>query len=163
MKKVILILIAVAMVTLGQEGRSGNVITSGDDLLSVGFNLDDWSDIMPGVSVAWDHGVGFAESFTFGAQVFTNFHSDGVYLNPLFRAGYHPFAMPSLQGKVNIAPVFDPYVVVAVGPSIWLGDGDTFDSVKFTSAVGCNWMFKPNFGLWGEIGNYFVAGITFKL
>lgn len=165
MKKLLtlLTLLSVVSFSFAQESSGGNVITSGDNLISVGANLDDWSNIIPGVSVAWDHGVGFAKSFTFGAQANANFDG-GLYLQPLFRAGYHPFAMPVLQGKIRIAPVFDPYVVVAVGPSLWFGDGgDVFDGVKVKSAVGCHWMFSKALGLWGEVGSHFTAGVTFKL
>ena len=164
MKKLIFALLVTLSVGFAQDNTGGNVVTSGDNLLSVGFNLDDFSGFTPGIVVAWDHGVSFAKSFTFGAQAFTSFYSSGVSLSPSFRAGYHPFAMPVLQGKVRIAPVFDPYVTMGLGLDMWIGDGG-FDmsGPDFRGALGCYWMFSDKVGLWGEIGNYFVAGVTFDL
>ena len=160
MKKNILAVLTAVALTFAQ----GNIVTSGDNLLSVGLDVDDFSDITPGIVVSWDHGVSFAKSFTFGAQIFTSFYSEGVTISPSFRSGFHPFAMPTLQGKVKISSVFDPYVTMGLGTSIWLGEGG-FDMniIDLRSAVGCNWMFSEKVGLWGEIGNYFVIGATFKL
>jgi hypothetical protein len=162
MKKVIFAIVTAMTFTFAQ----GNVVTSGDNLISVGFNLDNLLDgeITPGAVVAWDHGVSFAKSFTFGAQAGVGFNSNGVSISPSFRAGYHPFAMPVLQGKVRIAPVFDPYVTMGLGTSLWIGDGtDLFNGIYYRGAIGCHWMFAEKIGLWGEIGTDFVAGITFKL
>ena len=146
-------------------GAGGVVITSGDNLISVGFDVSQFNDFTPGVSGVWDHGVSFAQSFTFGAKVHVEFN-DGLYLSPAFRAGWHPFAMPALAGKVRIAPVFDPYVAIAVGPRMYFGDnGDLFSNggFYFDGTAGVNWMFAERLGLWGEIGRGFVVGITFKL
>ena len=149
------------------KGSAGDVvITSGDDLISVGFDVDNWNDFAPGVSAVWDHGVGFASSFTLGAKLHVEFNNNGMYLSPAFRGAYHPFAMPVLAGKVKIAPVFDPYISAAVGPRMYFGDnGDIFSNgaVYFDWAAGVNWMFAENIGLWGELGRGFTVGITFKL
>ncbi len=161
MKKVILAIVAALAITSASE----NVVTSGDNLLSVGFHIDGMfdGDIIPGVAVAWDHGVSFAQSFTFGAQTSIGIYEGGMWLTPAFRAGYHPFAMPALDGKVAIAPVFDPYLMMGIGSSIWLGDGNNGFDLDFRAALGCHWMFSEKVGLWGEFGNYFVLGATFKL
>ncbi len=164
MKKVILaVLVAIAIYVA--PAASNNVVTSGDNLISVGLNIDNmfYEDISPGISVAWDHGVSFAESFTFGAQADLNFYDGGAWFSPSFRAGFHPFAMPALQGKVKIAPKFDPYVTIGTGTSMSFGDGDFNVDFFWRSAAGCYWMFNPKIGLWGEIGTDFIAGITFKL
>ena len=136
MKNVILaVLVSMALcVAEKAPAASGNVVTSGDNLISVGLNLDNMfdGDLTPGVSVAWDHGVSFAKSFTFGAQASVAFYSNGVELSPAFRGGYHPFAMPVLQGKVKIAPKFDPYVTSTVGTSLRTSIANFYTGLNYT-------------------------------
>ncbi len=161
MKKLVLAIVASLTFAFGS---GDNVITSGDNLLSVGFNISDFDDAVPGIVVAWDHGVSFAESFTFGADIYAAFYSSGVTLGPSFRAGYHPFAMPVLEGKVKISRVFNPYVTMGIGTWIWLGDEFDMGFDRINGGIGCHWIFAERVGLWGEIGsNYFVLGVGFSL
>jgi len=168
MKKSLLILamVVAAVFAEGNKGSAGDVVvTSGDNLLSVGFDVNNFSDFTPGVQVAWDHGVSFASSFTFGAQTGIYFWDGFVSMTPAFRAGWHPFAMPALSGKVKVAPVLDPYITMSLGTDLWFGhgSGDVFNGIYWDAALGINWMFADKVGLWGEIGRGFILGVTFKL
>ena len=96
-----------------------------------------------------------------------------------FRAGFHPFGMPVLRGKVKVANQLDPYVGFRVGADVAVLDtkgeldnntsnydaSNTDVDFIFTPTIGVRWY--PNgskVGLWGEIDlTNFLIAVTFNL
>lgn len=181
MKKLLIVLLA--MVTFGAaQESSGLAFSKGTNAIGVGFNADYGSGI--GVSVAWDLGA-IHNMFSLGAEAGLTFDREDygssyyeqswVNLSPQFRFGFHPFGLDVLQGKIKVADKLDPYVVAHTGPSFsfwsqeWKdgrADNDYSDmdfGWSFGIAMGVRWMFKPNFGLWGEVDwDRFIGGVAFQ-
>lgn len=188
MKKITMMFASVAALTMVSTVSAGDLcFQQGTNTVGVGLNLDYGDGI--GFAAAWDMGA-INNMFSFGAEVNFSFDSDDIeywgykqswsytYIAPEFRFGFHPFGLPALEGKVAVADKLDPYVVAHTGPSIGIwkwdsnvpaGDGyKTEDSgtdwdYNFGIAAGVRWMFKPSFGLWGEVDwDRFIAGVAFK-
>ena len=184
MKRFTLAIILVAsMMTFGQStggdgaaSSGGLAFNSGDNAIGVGINFN-YGYI--GGSVAWDYSMKASPMFSLGAEfsaTFSSYYSSYTYYNlsPQFRFGFHPFAIPSLAGKVAAANVLDPYAVLHIGPTIYGSSYEyTFGGITYNSngvgfydwgiALGVRWMMKPSFGLWGEVDwNRFIVGVAFK-
>ncbi len=190
MKKLTILLASIATLAMAaDETTSGSELCfqQGTNTIGVGMNLPYGNGV--GFAAAWDHGA-INNMFSFGAELNVSFYHEDIeywgggkqewgytYIAPEFRFGFHPFGIPALAGKVAVADKLDPYVVVHTGPSIgiWKWDSNTdipgMDSdnsgtdwdYNFGIATGVRWMFKPNFGLWGEVDwNRFIAGVAFK-
>lgn len=187
MKKLTLMLASVAaLTTVGKASAGDMAFQQGTNTIGVGLNLPYGSGV--GFAAAWDHGA-INNMFSFGAEVNMSFYHEDVqylgwkqewghtYMAPEFRFGFHPFGLPALEGKVSVADKLDPYVVAHAGISfdIWswevsgeyVGDKNKDNDMDvdptFGIATGVRWMFKPNFGLWGEVDwNRFIVGAAFK-
>lgn len=96
------------------------------------------------------------------------------------KVAFHPFGLPVLQDKIGeLGKKLDPYVVLRAGVEInrWrysydnaeyeafyeeAGGNNSDGSVGFALgyAVGARWLFTPNFGVWAELGDRMVLGVT---
>jgi len=93
--------------------------------------------------------------------------------SPAFRAMFHPFGIPALKGKVNVAKVLDPYAGIKFGFSVINYDKDDpwrqneysrdVDFPVFAPVAGLRWYFKNKVSLWTEFAMYdFSLGFSFK-
>ncbi len=189
MKRFTLAIILVASMMAFGQSAGGSAATAassgglafgkGDNNIGVGLNLGyGYGYGAIGISSAWDHMLNATDMFSLGAELSASFSGSGglglsYYISPQFRFGFHPFGIPSLQGKVPIANELDPYVVLHLGPTIWgydydYGFGTTASDTDvgfydWGIAFGARWMFKENMGLWGEVDwNRFIVGISWK-
>ncbi|MCL2845237.1 MAG: hypothetical protein FWE23_07290 [Chitinivibrionia bacterium] len=109
---------------------------------------------------------------------FWNDWRDEVYtrfgINPNFRFMFHPFGMPSLRGKVDVARHIDPYIGFKIGASLIFDDKDDpfirkGDRVRFEFpefnwyVIGLRWYFREHVSLMTEISQYdFSIGFSFN-
>ncbi len=117
---------------------------------------------------------------SFGGFFLPGYNIHYFRMFPLGRFAFHPFGLPVLQDKIGeLGKKLDPYVVLRAGVEInrWrysydnaeyeafyeeAGGNNSDGSVGFALgyAVGARWLFTPNFGVWAELGDRMVLGVT---
>jgi len=169
-----------------QERAFGN----GTHALGAGINVAWGEGIGAGVcwdmgaiNDMFSFGAEFSLAFqksSFGGLFLSAYDIHYIRMFPLGRFAFHPFGLPVLQGKLSeLGKKLDPYVVLRAGVEIsrWrysydnaesealyeeLGGNNNDGSVDFAFgyAVGARWLFTPSFGVWAELGDRLVLGVT---
>lgn len=167
---------------LTATGGSDLAFKQGDHTVGVGMNIPYGGF---GLGVVWDMGaindmfsLGAELTFSVDKQDFLLSHEQKwVRIAPQARFGFHPFAIPALEGKIDVASKLDPYAVFHAGVDIWnyshdydVVDGSTVkpndDSgadFKWGIAVGARYFFTEKFAAWGEVDwDRMLLGATLK-
>lgn len=181
MKKIVIGLLVITAMVMGQEAAGSGSLAFGKSSkhLGVGINLytgwNTWNAAL-GISTAFDVGaindmISFGGDFTFYTDSWNtfgnNWRNNGIAI--FFRAGFHPFGIPALAGKIKVADKMDPYVLLKPGVDIVFYD-DNFTTVndadanfRFLAAMGIRYYFTDNFGVWSEFDwDNLIGGVTFK-